>query len=221
MKLYAVITGDIIGSGKLAKEEREDLLSNLKSLFGELNRHITKEKEPPAEIFRGDSFQMVLQQPEQALLVGLLIRARLRSLTASDDHEAQNYWDARVAIGIGEVTFRADRIVESDGTAFHLSGRGLDDMKKKRSLRIRTPWPEVDEELEVACALSETIVNRWTIAQAKVIYPYLLEKKTQQALAKAFNITQGAVSQRLNEAGNVDAIKLFIRRYEQLIARYC
>ena len=90
-------------------------------------------------------------------------------------------------------------------------------MKKKQSLSICTVWPEINEELAVACALSETIINRWTIPQAEVIYPYLLKNTTQQALAVEFNITQGAVSQRLNEAGNVDAIQLFIRRYEKLI----
>ena len=220
MKLHAVITGDIIGSSQIAKRYRQHLLDDLNKLFNDLNSHTIQSKQLLVEIFRGDSFQMVLEKPERALLVGLLIRAKLRSLTPADDHDGQNYWDARISIGVGEVTFWTDKIVESDGTAFQLSGRGLDDMKKKQSLSVRTIWPEVNRELEVACALSETIINRWTISQAKVIYPYLLKNKTQKELAEEFNITQGAVSQRLNEAGNLDAVKLFLHRYEKLISRH-
>lgn len=218
--VYAVITGDIIKSSNIKENERSHLLDELKSSLHKINERLIREDKPPAEIYRGDSFQIVLRQPEQALLIGLILRAKLRSITASEKKETVNYWDARISIGVGGIHYQADKIVESDGEAFQLSGRGLDEMRKKQSLSIGTIWPEVNEELEVACALAETIINRWTVSQAKVIYPYLLENKTQQELAQEFDITQGAVSQRLTEAGNMDAIKLFIQRYEKLIVSH-
>lgn len=221
MDIFAVITGDIIKSSKIREEERRHLLYELKISLEKINEQFIKASTPPFEIYRGDSFQIVLQQPQQALLIGFIIRAKLRSITASEKKEAVNYWDARISIGIGSVAYQAAKIVESDGEAFQLSGRGLDEMKKRNSLSIRTVWPEINEEFEVACALSETIVDRWTVLQAKVIYSYLLENKTQQELAEEFDITQGAVSQRITTAGNIDAIKLFIQRYEKLINIYC
>lgn len=221
MDIFAVITGDIIKSSKIREEERGHLLHELKISLEQINEQFIKAATPPFEIYRGDSFQIVLQQPHQALLIGFIIRAKLRGITASEKKEAVNYWDARISIGIGSIAYQAAKIVESDGEAFQLSGRGLDEMKKRNSLSIRTVWPEINEEFEVACALSETIVDRWTVLQAKVIYSYLLENKTQQELAEEFDITQGAVSQRITTAGNVDAIKLFIQRYEKLINTYC
>lgn len=221
MKIYAVLTGDIIKSSKIKEEQREYLLETLKETFHEINAQLLKETTPPFEFYRGDSFQMVLKQPQKALLISLIIRARLRSITEQQRKGQKNYADARISIGIGGIAYKAKKLAESDGEAFQRSGRGLDAMKSKNSLGIQTTWPEVNEELAVACALSETIINRWTVSQAEVIYPYLLENKTQKELAKQFNISQVAVSKRLAEAGNIDAIKLFIQRYEKLIGMYC
>jgi predicted DNA-binding protein YlxM (UPF0122 family) len=221
MNIFAVITGDIIKSSKIREEERSHLLNELKTSFEKINERFIKAAIPPFEIYRGDSFQIVLQEPQQALLIGFIIRAKLRSITTSEKKEVINYWDARISIGIGSIAYQGEKIVESDGEAFQLSGRGLDEMKKRNSLGIRTRWPAINEEFEVACALSETIVDRWTVSQAKVIYSYLLENKTQQELAEEFDITQGAISQRITTAGNIDAIKLFIQRYEKLISSRC
>ncbi len=218
-EIYAVITGDIINSSRIREGDRENLLKELKHSFYEINERLIREVKTPVEMYRGDSFQMVIKKPDQALLISLIIRAKLRGITTSQKKEGVNYWDARISIGIGGIDYEAEKIVESDGEAFQLSGRGLDDMRKKQRLSIYTIWPEVNDEMEVACALSDVIVNRWTVSQAKVIYPYLLENKTQQELAEEFEITQGAISQRLTEAGNMDAMKLFIKRFEKLIKR--
>lgn len=217
MEVYAVITGDIIKSSKIKEEQRSHLLKTLKSTFQKINKLLIKEEKVPFEFYRGDSFQAVLKKPQLALLTGLIIRAKLRSITESENREPIAYWDARISIGIGSIAYKAKNLAESDGAAFQLSGRGLDEMKKRNSLSIRTIWPEVNEEFEVACALSETIISRWTVAQAEVIYPYLLENKTQQELARKFNISQVAVSKRLMVSGNMDAMEKFIKRYEKLI----
>lgn len=172
-----------------------------------------------AEIFRGDSFQLLLSEPEKALLTAILLRAGLRIIPHHPEDERQ-YTDARIAIGVGELSSRAESLGMSDGEAFRLSGRGLDEMKRRERLIIKTLWDEVNEEMEVACALSEAIISRWTHARAAIIYSYLLSGKTQQALAKEFGITQGAVSQRLSESGNTSAIRKFLQRYEKLISQH-
>lgn len=211
--MVAVITGDIVQSSKMDREQRHQLLSALQKMFSELDKYTEA-----TEIYRGDSFQILLSQPEKALLLAMLLRAGFRKIPHRQDAQAQ-YADARIAIGIGDISDRAGSLGMSDGEAFRLSGRALDEMSRRQRLIISTLWPDINEEMEVACALSEAIVSRWTHAQAGIIYSYLLSGKTQQALAKEFGITQGAVSQRLSDAGNIDAIRKFLQRFEKLISK--
>lgn len=213
MSIVAVITGDIIRSSQIEKAERVLLLEHLEQIFKDLHREVSPNQ---SEIFRGDSFQLLLDKAEKALLAALLIRAGLKR-RQYEGQEGRLQADARISIGIGELSYRGEKPGVSDGEAFHLSGRALDKMKKRNSLTIKTVWPEVNEEMEVASVLSEAITGRWTQPQAAIIYTYLLNNKTQQELADEFGITQGAVSQRLNESGHVDAMKIFLQRFEKVI----
>jgi hypothetical protein len=214
MSIVAVITGDIVHSSKMSRKQREQLLGQLEAMFVDLDQCIEA-----AEIFRGDSFQVLLRQPEKALRAAVLFRAGLRKIPHQQEDQRQ-YTDARIAIGVGELSYRADSLGMSDGEAFRLSGRGLDEMNYRERLIINTLWDDFNEEMEVSCALSEAIIGRWTHAQAAIIYSYLLSGKTQQALAKEFGITQGAVSQRLSESGNIGAIRKLLQRYEKLINKH-
>ncbi len=128
--MLSVITGDIVQSSLLNQEERKMVLFELKELFKSWNKLFPIE----FTIYRGDSFQAVLKNPAKSLLVSLLIRAKLRSL--STQNSLAKIWDARISIGIGEIDFEAEKIIESDGEAFQLSGRNLDEMKRKDE-RIR------------------------------------------------------------------------------------
>lgn len=77
-KLYAVVTGDIVGSSKLKAIQRNHLLSALKSSFEAIENILPGEIFAPFEIHRGDSFQGVLSKPEVALRVIIVIRASVR-----------------------------------------------------------------------------------------------------------------------------------------------
>ena len=211
MSIVAVITGDIVHSSKMDRKQRDYLLSQLKIIFRDLEKH-----SQAADIYRGDSFQMLLPRAEEALLVAMILRAGLRKLTKRDENQT-DYIDARISVGVGEVSYTGQSLGTSDGAAFRLSGRGLDEMKRRERLKVSTLWPKINEEMEVSCALSEAIVSRWTHAQASIIYSYLRSQKTQQELAKEFGITQGAVSQRLSESGNIDAINKFLKRFAKLV----
>lgn len=212
MNLYAVITGDIVHSGKI---ERGKLLEVLKGCFSDIEKYILQTDTSVFEIYRGDSFQGLLDKPEKALQVSLLIRAGLRRYAFGS--KLDNQWDARIAIGLGTVNERQPKIVESAGEAFERSGRALDGMKSRdERIKVATPLPKFNEELAVECALSDTIVRRWSRLQAEAIYAFLLHNKTQEELAAELGISQPAVHKRLVGAGNVDAIQLFIQRFESL-----
>jgi hypothetical protein len=240
-KIYAVLTGDLIGSSRFTIEEREEILSILKDSFRIISPDII---ESPFGIFRGDSFQGVLSRPDEALKAALIIRTSL----LSKFKEKRPRLDARIAIGIGTIGYLSDQAGEGDGEAFRNSGPELDKMKKgEQNSIIITPWTEINEELQTECALLDAIIQRWTKEQAEAILyqiqkPELLLnmaiiahdighvithedlerpefqrlKQTQEGIAKILSISQSALSQRL-KTGGFWAVQVFLERFKVII----
>ncbi|MDN3514375.1 MAG: SatD family protein [Candidatus Brocadia sp.] len=193
--LYAVITGDIVGSSRLTASQRGRLLSVLKSSFKTIKDILPDGIRAPFEIHRGDSFQGVLSKPGAALRAAIVIRAGLRY--GFQTKQRRYALDARIAVGIGQIEFlRAGRGAEGDGEAFRRSGQTLDVMKGDQRLIIRTPWKEVDAEFDIACALLDALVTRWSAEQAQAILGQI-RGLTQEKAAREFGISQPAVRQRL------------------------
>jgi hypothetical protein len=234
-KIYAVLTGDLIGSSRFRIQQREEVLSNLKDSFQEISPDFIAS---PFVIFRGDSFQGVLARPGEALKAALIIRASLLSKYKGK----RTRLDARIAIGIGTIDYLPpDQAGEGDGEAFRNSGPELDKMKKgEQNLILRTPWAEINEELRTECALLDVLIQRLTKEQAEAIV-YQLQKKfvvgttspqhkdlksqyqvliheiiTQEDIAKILNISQSALSQRL-KTGGFWAIQVFLERFKVII----
>lgn len=213
-KLYAVLTGDIVGSSKLKASQRSHLLSVFKSTFNTIENILPGRVRAPFEIHRGDSFQGVLSKPEDALRVVIVIRTSLRY--GFKTKQRRNVLDARIAVGIGPIDFLpSGRGSEGDGEAFRRSGPILDKMKGDQRLLIRTPWQEINSELDIECALLDALVNRWSAEQAQAIHGQI-RNLTQEQLAKEFGISQPAVRQRLKSAGSW-AVEELCCRYERLI----
>jgi len=221
MEFYAVITGDIINSSDLGAERRQKLLDSLKEAFQKITENVLNEKENPFEIYRGDSFQAKIKNSQLAIFIGIIIRAKIRSLNYEIYRAGRvsvgNLNDARIAVGIGKIDFAASKTIESDGEAFKFSGELIEKMKReKRALMVRTPWLEVNSELEVECLLVDQIISDWSFSQAEVVYEILLGDKIQSSLAKKIGISQPAVSKRITSA-KIEGINLFINRYKELI----
>lgn len=93
-KIKGVITGDIIDSSAIQIEYRDFLLKSIQKIAEELNVI-----EPlKIEFFRGDSFQMVINNPENAMQIAILLRAGLKSHTPKG---CEKPWDARLSLGVG------------------------------------------------------------------------------------------------------------------------
>jgi len=235
-KIYAVLTGDLIGSSRFRIQQREEILSNLKDSFQEISPDIIAS---PFVVFRGDSFQGVLARPEEALKATLIIRASLLSKFKGKRARL----DARIAIGIGTIDYLPkDQVGEGDGEAFRNSGPELDKIKKKeQNLVVRTPWTEINEELGIECALLDVLIQRWTKEQAEAILFQIQEliflkmaimahdvghatarediqrsKQTQEGIAKILKISQSALSQRL-KTGGYWAVEVFLERFKEII----
>jgi hypothetical protein len=213
-KLYAVLTGDVVGSSKLDADQHHQLATVLKSSFQVVKQMLPEAVTVPFEIYRGDSFQGLLSQPETALRAVIAIRAHIRcSLNIKKRKDAL---DARVAVGIGTVDFLpAHRVTEGDGEAFRRSGPVLDKMSGDQRMLIRTPWPHIDQEFDVECALLDASVRRWSAEQADVILRFL-RGMNQEEIASALGVSQPAIQQRLKTAGRW-AMEDFLRRFENVI----
>ncbi len=208
-KIYAVLTGDLIGYSRFKPKDREVVISILKAVFRKLPPGMIASK---FHIFRGDSFQGVLSMPDEALLAALIIRSGLISGFSGKNHRL----DARIAIGLGTIDRLGRRAGEGDGEAFRNSGTGLDGMKKgEQNMTALTPWKELNEELRTECALLDALIMRWSREQAEAIMHHIMGK-TQEEIAGSLKISQPAVFQRL-KTGGMRAVQEFLRRYRETV----
>ena len=220
MRTVAVLTGDLIQSRKLQNGDLGRVLEELPRCFEKIKDQVLK-KGGHFEFYRGDSFQILLNEPELSIKVSLIIRARLRSLFQTNmltKGTSDIKSDARISIGIGTMRMQNYRVVESQGEAFELSGMELDRMgKESQELSIKTPWDDINSELRVSCLFADNTINNWSAKTAESVYRYLLYKETQDQQAEYFNISQPAIRKRLMVQGNMKAMDAFIQRSRNII----
>lgn len=183
--MISVITGDIVNSRKAATRVWLKVLKRELGRLGNTPRHW--------EIYRGDSFQLEVKNPADALLVAIKIKAAIKS------HKGM---DVRMAIGIGNKTHSAQRISESNGSAFVYSGELVEALKsRKMNLAIRSSNEKFNDEINLYLKLMLLMMNSWTIAAAETIHTALEHPdKSQEALGKLLKVKQNAVSARLKRA---------------------
>ncbi len=195
-KIYAVITGDIVKSGKFGSD-REKALKILKEALDSLRNFKRKAIGGISDIFRGDSFQIVISEPASALEIAIYLKARLLSKTI----KGKNI-DVRIAIGIGEIeSFNEKKVEESDGEAFRLSGIALDNISKYRRFSIKSSIDELNKQLEFISSSIDSITRRWSCEQSEAILLWL-KGSTQTSISKKLGISQPAVNQRLQLGGH-------------------
>ncbi|MGA8853446.1 MAG: hypothetical protein WB492_04635 [Christiangramia sp.] len=218
--MIAVISADLLSSSSYSKELLEKVLVVLNREFDALQKN--SEKDPGFRIFRGDSFQGIVYDPENALNIALGLKTAINRLHlhGGDAHKAfKKEADLRLAIGIGSYDFKRDSILEANGQAFQFSGRTLDEMKKAgRKLQLMTPSENINNEFDTSLFLFDTISDKWSTASAEVIY-YLLKGFKETEIAEELEISQSAVNQRKKAAG-WDAIEALLSRYQNIITEH-
>ena len=185
LKNIAILTGDIVKSTHLTRDERAALFTGLKA--GAAAVEALQGVAPRFERFSGDSWQM-LAIPRFALRACLMMRAYIRQ-------ESKAY-ETRISVGIGAVEpLSPEGLGASDGPAFQASGRGLKALKGAQYFTINTP------DLPIYI-LADQISKGWTQAQARVlVYALMLPRPTQEAVAGKVGISQQSVRNHLTAAG--------------------
>lgn len=211
MEIKAVITGDIVRSELIALDKRDLLIQVLHQIVENL-----QDKSPMRmELFRGDSFQIVVDSPEMSLKIASMMRAGLKSNTPKG---SKTEWDARISIGIGTIDYRGNSIVTSDGEAFKLSGRGLDTMEKNR-LAVNTCWQDVNEELDAGLAFVDDLITGWSVNHTNAVYLSVGRGLSQANIASAIAKSQQNVSKTLTSAKESLLVR-FSDRFETIIKKH-
>lgn len=195
MNKSVVITGDVINS---RKSKPDIWLDTLKKTLSELGK-----EETDWEIYRGDSFQLIVPKTEGLRNV-LMIKAAIKSIGM----------DVRMAIGLGKIDFKSSKITESNGSAFVNSGKRFETLKKE-TLGIQSENEKFNRTFGVVLSLVDFITSSWQPAASEVVYIALKNPELNQSeLAKILHKkSQGTISSALKRTG-FDEIQKVLELYK-------
>ncbi len=182
--MTAIITGDIINSGNYLPSQWLTPLKNFLAGIGSTPGDW--------EVYRGDEFQIRVDQSE-ALMLAIRIKALIKTIKGLD---------VRMAIGLGDETYRADSVSESNGSAYQRSGRIFELLKQRKiNLMISTGNKDKDLTLNLLMQLALNFMDEWSKVSAEIVTLALENPKTsQKEIASQLSIQQSAVSQRQKRA---------------------
>jgi len=197
-KLYAIITGDIVASSLLSSNKRKVLHKVMMDSSKVLQDEFKDAVPMGVDIFRGDSWQIIISKPAKALRLALFYKAMLRAKMES------HRFDTRMAIALGHVDFiPGNRVSEGFGEAYQLSGKALESMPKASNMSFVFPGMELEKALNVVIRLIDSISSRWSDRQALAVAGALRGWKQEKIAEKWWKkkVSQQAIAQHLSRAG--------------------
>lgn len=200
----AVITGDIVDSTKLSREEFDMIMYGLQSALATI-----KSGNDQNDFYnkRGDAFQVIIHDYHNALRYALYLRTYLKSI--------KKHFDCRLSIAIASEPNLRFHVESSMGEAFTLSGRGIESMNDERLLIQTDQGANIaNRSLALIVKFIDKQITGLTTRQCEVLVPLLASqaKIQQKELAKMLNITEGTISSSLkrSEWGLIsESIELF------------
>ena len=162
--------------------------------------------------YRGDGWQIYLDDPGLGLWAKLLIAAELR---------AARGLESRIALGLGSAYGGSnDSLTSAGGSAFVASGRALDALQAPQRLTIGVDSDHIDVLHARLVALIDERVADWSSEQAEAMAYDLAPEQhlVQTEIAARLGVSRQAVAARLKAAGRAqltgaheDFFKLFHR----------
>lgn len=215
-----ILTSDFIDSSQLKKKELQYIHKVLQQEFEGLRKRFPK-KTLHFEMYRGDSFQGIILDPEIALKIAFCLKSSVKKLNLEKSNPSKakkSMVDFRTALGIGEIDGVPKSLKAATGEAFLFSGRTLDGMKsKQQKTSLKSADKNIDHEFEVHFKFFDQLTDRWSIAAAEVVY-YLLQDLKEVEIAEIIGISQSAVNSR-KKASGWEAISKLLVRYETVISK--
>lgn len=206
MEIIGIITGDIVKSSRIKADDKDVIINEILGLKDDVSTICSID----IEFFRGDSFQILVRDATRTLFVAVLLRAKLRGESKGVK------CDARLSVGVGGIEYVNERVVMSDGEAFRLSGRGLDEIGKKSRLVVATKWSAVNNELAVSTPFADDIISKWTTEQAAIIFVALSADVNQKDISFMLGKSVQNVSKLLT-AAKEQLVRMYLNRFVELI----
>ncbi|WP_038184081.1 hypothetical protein [Vibrio rhizosphaerae] len=190
-KTIAVISGDIVNSTQLDTEQFEQLLTRIKQIQAWISHENTANAH---SIIRGDEFQSVVHDIENALRYTLLYRLGIKALGKA--------FDSRISFAIAAHAELRTSVSESMGEAFVLSGRGLKSLKSHR-LIFNADRAELRTQFDLLFQYLDRQLTDLTARQCEVMLPMLqtAQELSVSQLAEQLGIATATASKSLKASG--------------------
>jgi hypothetical protein len=199
--MIGVISGDIIKSQTIPKQQYDAMLyqlaQSLRSMSGEQTLW---------NIYRGDAFQLQVNNPERLLKKAILLYLNLKA----------SGYELRQSMALGEIDNPRNDIKTATGSAFTLSGQGLDKIGNQRFV-FNIATQQLDESFALNLAFIDVLLTKVTLKQANALYVYLTStNNSHAALAKELKTSRENVTKLLNLA-HYQLIERFIEHAQHSI----
>jgi hypothetical protein len=178
-KLHAVLTGDLVSSSRLTSNQSKQAMELLRTSATLFEKCFSGTVYGNMDTFRHDSWQLLLNKPEQTFRAALFLRSALKM-----ESDAVTKYDTRISIGIGTVEYiAAERISDSRGTAFTLSGRGVDTMKSS-ALALSIDTEDIEhwnDMIHAVIPLLDCIATDWTPTESRAVNAALMGRTQEES----------------------------------------
>ncbi len=194
--MIAVLTGDLVDSTRLTSAQYKQAISGLNTVL----ENIKGRTQCHYELFRGDGFQVVFPEPEEAVQAMFTLRLFLNSQI---EDVAINCTQA-LAYGTGELSKSSPGT--STGEAFIQSGRALDNARggEFRVIQATVTNAKTSQQpaIDIMCSQLSYVLNRLSKKQADLLYQYISQDfPKHQVLADNNHTSRQNISERLKAAG--------------------
>ena len=197
MEQGSVITGDLIGSTRLAPEATSIAMSALGDAAATLSRLTGTDARFTR--FRGDGWQVFLPGRSHVLRAALLLMAHLRASGSG--------LTTRLSVGVGPITTLGTQdLSDAAGPAFTLSGRALDKMPHQPPHFAYSDPHDLGSWRQAVLDLALWQARAWTPEQAQAAAmtltpPAFGPRPSDETLAKTLGISRQAFQSRIKGSG--------------------
>lgn len=219
--IRATISADIVSSTALSVFDLMHLQSVIRQFLDELS--VKSQDADWGRLFKGDSVEIFLSNPHEALRTALLLKALVKKTFVESNMETKQSlfkkFGIRIAIGIGEMRMADKNRDVLDGEAIYYSGRALEKGTKeglsvKRSMYFACKDSLFSEQMDVMLGLLDMLFKEATSKQCEVLY-YKLMGMHEVEIAEKLGVVQSVVNQHSNAIG-WNAIESAVNYFEKL-----